>query len=127
MSQHYMVYDLTPVQEQHLDFIKLGIAPINAEDVVGKGYIDRAQEAFDNYQYMIAMITLSCVVLISLVVYYCCKIEMTEDEELFTRKLSRKFQEKRQRQLRHYHKFDLQNQLLVHNNTRTTSSGTSGG
>ena len=43
MEKYYMIYDMTPSDEYHQDYLRIGFAPKNPDDTVGKGVADRIQ------------------------------------------------------------------------------------
>jgi hypothetical protein len=78
MEKFYMVFDMN---KAHLGYNVIGIAPRNQEDLIGKGVVEETQKNFEGIQYLLAGVIVFCAILVSVMIYCFCKMNIKDDED----------------------------------------------
>ena len=73
MSEYYIVFDMTPMDEYDKDYIRVGIAKANPSDTIGKELLDKAKRYHESSARTAFWIVIMFVILIVVGAYACIK------------------------------------------------------
>jgi hypothetical protein len=80
MSEYYTVFDMTPMDEENKDYIRVGISKVNPSDTIGADLLEKAKIYHESSAKAAFWIIILFVTLIITAAYFCIKTQA--DNEL---------------------------------------------